>query len=145
MLALGSESGLEFKPSLPRLDFQTAGAVSVLKAMACKLLLQSPVQAGPGNASLSISSGVGRDSAKQPHTGENSFPLVLERLGEQDRKDPTGFCSWQATERSCQDPEQDFRSVSSPCDVSAVQGLLCLWEASLRADFSWSIPAWSVD
>lgn len=81
MLALGSESGLEFKPSLPRLDFQTAGAVSVLKAMACQLLLQSPVQAGPGNASLSISSGVGRDSAKQPHTGENSVSLGVREAG----------------------------------------------------------------
>lgn len=75
VLSLGSESGLEFKPSLPRLDFQTAGAVSVLKAVVHKLLSQSPVQVGPGNASLSISGGVGRNPAKQPHTGENSVFL----------------------------------------------------------------------
>lgn len=75
-----------------------------------------------------------------PTLDRTLFSLVLERTGKISLDYAPG--------RPWRDPVRilgrTLEVFPPPCDVAAVQGSVGLWEASLRADFSWSIPAWSV-
>lgn len=70
------------------------------------------------NATLSISSGVGRNCAEH---GENSVLLGAGEAWGAGQQNSPWILLQAALEGSCWDPEQDFGGVSTPCDVSELK------------------------